>query len=445
MKILWVCNIMLPAVARHLNREVSNREGWLTGLAEALLEQESGMELALAFPVEAESDGQKWMVPFGNRELSCYGFYENTTSIESHDEQVGDRLLKILQDFKPDVVHCFGTEYDHAEALVRVWDPEKVLVGIQGVCGAIAETYCADLPRKVINRRTFRDWLKKDSIRQQKEKFEKRAQREKRTLAGTAHVTGRTNLDKNYVLKINPAIVYHHMNETLRAEFYEGCWNRESCEEHSIFFSQADYPTKGFHYVLHAMPEILKAYPDAKVYVAGNSIVNWNTIKDKIKISSYGKYLRELIKRYHLENKVFFVGKLSAAEMKERMLKSHLFLCSSAMENSPNSLGEAMLLGVPCIAADVGGVPDLFRDGQDGILYQGHRPKGQQNGAEREEEQLMQAGRIAAAVKEMWADEVRLQQFCENARAHGRATHDGNTNVRRLLEIYGQLADEVKE
>lgn len=40
MRILWVCNIMLPMVAEHLGKEASNKEGWLTGLADMILKIE---------------------------------------------------------------------------------------------------------------------------------------------------------------------------------------------------------------------------------------------------------------------------------------------------------------------------------------------------------------------------------------------------------------------
>ena len=53
MKVLWLCNIMLPAVAEHFHRESSNKEGWLSGLLTAVLSQgdSNGIELAVAFPV----------------------------------------------------------------------------------------------------------------------------------------------------------------------------------------------------------------------------------------------------------------------------------------------------------------------------------------------------------------------------------------------------------
>lgn len=65
------------------------------------------------------------------------------------------------------------------------------------------------------------------------------------------------------------------------------------------------------------------------------------------------------------------MGKLTAGQMRDRYLASSLYVCCSALENSPNSLGEAMLLGMPCVSADVGGIPSMFTDGVDGILYRG--------------------------------------------------------------------------
>lgn len=49
MKVLWLCNIMLPAVAEHFHRESSNKEGWLSGLLTAVLSHgdSNGIELAV--------------------------------------------------------------------------------------------------------------------------------------------------------------------------------------------------------------------------------------------------------------------------------------------------------------------------------------------------------------------------------------------------------------
>ena len=40
MRVLWVCNIMLPVIAEALHREASNKEGWLSGLLSQIVDRE---------------------------------------------------------------------------------------------------------------------------------------------------------------------------------------------------------------------------------------------------------------------------------------------------------------------------------------------------------------------------------------------------------------------
>ena len=60
---------------------------------------------------------------------------------------------------------------------------------------------------------------------------------------------------------------------------------------------------------------------------------------------------------------------LQAAEMRQAYLDADLFLLPSYSENSPNSLGEAMLLACPAWPAGVGGVPDVTGGGAGAVLY----------------------------------------------------------------------------
>lgn len=442
MKVLWVCNIMLPMVAQYLGLEASNKEGWLTGLADMILKnkQDNAIELAVSCPIGESMTARRWEIPtpYGS-ELLCYGFVEDVNHPESYCAELEGQLEKIITDFQPDVVHCFGTEYPHTLAVTKVCDKNKVLIGIQGLCKLYAEAYLADLPQRVIKRVTFRDWLKKDSILQQEQKFIKRGIQEVESVKNTGHVTGRTWIDRKFTTQTNPDVQYHFMNETLRSNFYEGSWEFAKCEKHSMFLSQGDYPIKGLHYMLKAMPAILKEYPDAKVYVAGNSIVNYTTLKDKIKISSYGKYILELLKEFNLQDKVVFLGRMNAEEMKAQFLKSNLFVCPSVIENSPNSLGEAMLLGVPCVTAEVGGIRSIFTDGEDGIVYPGYGAAAYTQAADKEQ---AQADRLAQAVLDMWSDEDRMFLFARNAAQHAARTHDGQANYERLVEIYNEIGKE---
>ena len=57
MKVLWVCNIMLPAIARQLGLPYSNREGWLTATLDRFLQEQhrNRINLGIAFPVTPET------------------------------------------------------------------------------------------------------------------------------------------------------------------------------------------------------------------------------------------------------------------------------------------------------------------------------------------------------------------------------------------------------
>ena len=56
--------------------------------------------------------------------------------------------------------------------------------------------------------------------------------------------------------------------------------------------------------------------------------------------------------------------------MCEQYLKANVFVLPSAIENSPNSLGEAMMLGTPTVVSDVGGVKNMIDHEKEGYVYQ---------------------------------------------------------------------------
>ena len=402
MRILWLCNICPPAVAAALGQSFSVREGWLTGaLNRFLAEDGDPVQLAVCFPAEGELAGLKKKIPlkefktdhtggpYREKEVSVYGFREDLKRPEVYDCGMEERFQEILEDFRPDLVHIFGTEFPHALAMVKSFGrPERILVGIQGLVGECAKSYMADLPAQVQGKATFRDILRKDSLRQQQEKFRIRGERERQVLQGCGHVTGRTEFDRAGSLACNPKLHYHKMNETMRSCFYEGSWNREGCRPYEIFASQGDYPLKGFHYLLQAMPEILEQFPEAHVSVAGNSITACGSLKEKLKISGYA--------------------------------------CPSALENSPNSLGEAMLLGLPCVAARTGGIPDMAEDGTSALFFE----KGDVHG-------------LAGCIIRIFRNEELARELSEGARDRALRNHDGNENYRRMMEIYHEILGTV--
>ncbi len=412
---------MLPAYARAHGLDYSPREGWLSGCFNRITKapvSEREVELGVCFPAQGSITTSSEIIDG----VTYYGFEEDLEHPEIYDGIVENRFHTILDDFNPDVVHIFGTEFPHTLAMLRAFGkPERALVGIQGVCGRIAEEYMAHIPEEVQKSVTLRDRLKEDSLVQQQEKYKVRAEHERESILLTGNVTGRTRFDKEETAKINPQAKYFVMNETMRSSFYEGKWEEKNAKPHSIFLSQGDYPLKGFHFVLQAMPKILEKYPDAHLYVAGNNVIGKGQSKYPyfLRASAYGKYLKSLIAQNKLKKKVTMVGMLGEEDMKNQLLESSIFVCASVVENSPNSMAEAMLLGVPIVASRVGGIPSMIQDNKECLFFDPADPE-----------------KIADAIIQMWDEPVISAVYGDNARKHALLTHDPDTNYKRLLEIY---------
>ncbi len=418
---------MLPAYAIAHNLQYSIREGWLTGCLNRIVENKKDdeqIDLGICFPAEGEIASSSEKIG----DVTYYGFKEDLNHPEVYDGTVENRFHVILDDFNPDIVHIFGTEFPHSLAMLRAFgNPDRTLLGIQGVCSVIASKYMAGLPEEIQKSATFRDRLKEDSLMQQQEKYKVRAEYEREAIMLTGNITGRTSFDRNETAGINPSAKYFPMNETMRPCFYMGKWSEKKAVPHSIFLSQGDYPLKGFHFMLSAMPRILEKYPDAHLYVAGNNIIGKGQSKYPyfLRASAYGKYLKSLISRYKLKKKVTMVGMLSDTQMKEQMLKSSLFVCPSIIENSPNSLAEAMLLGVPVVAARTGGIPDMLSENKDGVLFESGNVED-----------------LAKSILQMWDEPVIAAVYGDNASAHARITHNADTNYATLIEIYKSVYGE---
>lgn len=411
MKLLWLCNTAPGVVRSHLSGKDVGAVNWVDHVLTGL--QARGETVRILCP----GDGREGTLD----EKTSYATFQVGLPYE-YRETVEDLFSWELENFRPDVIHCWGTEYAHTLAMVNAAEQvgmlEKVVISIQGLCSVIARHYAQGIPTSVQKCFTFRDLVRRDNITWQQKKFALRGNLETTALQRVRHVMGRTQWDRACTQQINPQRMYHFCNETLREPFYEGQWAYDACRKHRIFASSCVYPVKGFHNLLEAFTQVVKTYPDATLTVTGESFLE----KSPLRLSSYDKYMAKLVKKYHLEDKIEFLGDLSAEEMKQAYLDANVFALPSTIENSPNSLGEAMLLGVPCVAAHVGGVTDLMTSPAEGFVYQPTVPY-----------------MLAYCIEQVFAMGDRAETMGAAARAHALKTHDPQTNLETLIGIYESL------
>jgi len=406
MKVLWITNIMMPPLAKAKALPVPAIGGWMYSSLKRLFTQ-NDIEMAVAtvyngklYDTSCIDNIKYYLIPLDGKKAVEYN-----PGIEAYWHRIHD-------EFHPDVVHIHGSEYPHGLAYINACGPSGVVVSIQGLISVYTRYYASCIAFSDSKKTTFRDKIRRDGILRGQKSFEKRGRFEIELLSHVNHIIGRTEWDKAHAWAINPKAQYHHCGETLRDSFYNHRWVYEKCEPHSIFVSQASYPIKGVHMLFEALPLILHHYPDTKVYVAGYD----STVAPWWRIGSYGKYLKKMIARRGISEHIEFTGMLDEKAMCDRYLKSNLFVCCSAIENSPNSLGEAQLLGMPYVASFVGGVPEIAGMNAD-VLY-------------RFEETEMLAKKIC--------DIFALGSSYKPAQ-YDASMYDGAANTQSLLETYRQI------
>lgn len=407
--VLWLCNTPLPEIQGMVGIKSYN-EGWLIGISNQLRKR-GDIEFHYAFRQNRFKKTFKKTID----RITFWGFYEERRNLYEIRKDGVQNFRSIFRQINPDIIHIFGTEYPYAlECIYGASDRCKIIVSLQGIMSELARIYVQGIP--LVDRLNGRlEGNKYHCILTEQFDFYKRGINEKRVIESVKNVIGRTDWDRRCVQKINPECRYYHCNETLRDVFYEGKWNIENIQRHSVFISQGNYPIKGLHVLLAALPMIRKKYPDVKVYVAGN--------KDFIERDTpYGVYIQRILKKYHIEENVIFLGTLTDEKMKARLLNAHVMLMPSLLENSPNSIGEAMLLGTPVVASRVGGIPSMLKSGKEGYLYS-----------------VMDREGIARRVCRIFDDDNLAMRFSENGRMRAAVQYDRSRNAERLLEIYDKL------
>ena len=117
----------------------------------------------------------------------------------------------------------------------------------------------------------------------------------------------------------------------------------------------------------------------------------------------------------------------SAEELAEELKNADIYCHTSHIENSPNSVCEAMLIGMPVIATFVGGTDSMLHHDKEGILYQDGDPYA-----------------LAAYIVELHDDFAKAKTLGDNARKVALARHDKDIIVKDLLSTYNSIVKYVK-
>lgn len=84
----------------------------------------------------------------------------------------------------------------------------------------------------------------------------------------------------------------------------------------------------------------------------------------------YVEVINKKITNMHLKGKLNLKGKIENADLRVILKNYDAYFSASKMEMSPVNILEAQAAGLPVIAARAGGIPDIIKDGETGLLFE---------------------------------------------------------------------------
>ena len=423
MKVFWFHSGLMPAACERMGYDAGVSCGWLASMLNALLAADPTLEVCcLGF------DPRPCDVRIGRVRQLSFAMKWRTWFGDKIPPDVCAKAQKAIADFGPDVIHVQGTEYFYGRFPEAVYGGKPVVVSLQGVLSGYHPHLTGELSpgelkgcdwnlRRLLKGRTL--------FSEQRTWREGRAAQEARIFRQQRNFIGRTDWDRAWVEYFNPAARYFTVNENLRPEFFAARRDRAAIQRHRIYASAcASYPLKGAHVLLRAVAALTDEFPDIEIRIAAASGVRRSrTWRGLLLDQPYFVYLRRLMRELGVSRHVTLLPSLPAAQVAEELTRAELFVLPSFVENSPNSLGEAMLVGTPSIATFVGGVPSILKDGVEGKLVPSGDPAA-----------------LAAAIRRAFRRPEEAEAFVPAARATALKRHDALANARATLAVYREVA-----
>ena len=404
MKVLWFS----PTPALYSNKiRGHNGEGWITSL-QNIVSSIKNIELGIAF--ESAQEAPYTVIDKVNYYpiVHNFGFREKLKPINKQIKLI-KKAVAIIKDFNPDVIHLFGSESWYG--LLVNYTNIPIVIHMQG---SLPSYYNARYPagmsvwNKLFSKKTsFKQKIMAFRI---DATFHKNAVQEESILKANHYFMGRTHWDKAIVHFYNPNASYFVCQEALRASFINAEQKWEYKERTTVqLISVISGP------LYKGVDVILKT---AKLLKENTSLnFEWNICgigQCDIFESTYNIKASDV--------NVHVLGVLSQEELTAQLLDASFYVHPSYIDNSPNSVCEAQILGIPIIATNVGGLATLINDTKTGFLVPANDP-------------LM----MASIIVENHHKKALLQQVSKDSRASAMQRHDPEKIKTTLLSIYREI------
>lgn len=419
LRVLWFTTS--PSLGRaHLDDQATSGTSWIEAL-EYLFMQDPHIDLAIAFTWRCDSissfrmDGHPtlyYTIPRRPQNKWTRAI-RRVMSLPEDSQKIADDCSTIAQDFQPDIVTFFGTETPYPLSIPNLKCPH--LIWFQGNLTVYQKKWHIGISKlESLMGGSLDSLLQGHSDLHYFLLYRHYVIREKKIFKLSQNFIGRTSWDRRLVSIMAPQAQYYHCEEAMRPAFFRTVWDKPRDEKRiTILSTFRDNLFKG-------LETAMEAFMLLNTVVEG--ILEWKIVGISAD-SNYAK-ISQRSAEFQGDENFKLVGFKSAEELAAELVEADIFVHPSHIDNSPNSLCEAMLIGVPCISTNVGGIPSLVEDGIDGLLVQDGDP-------------YAMAGSILSLIKDpTWAKKLGAR-----ARQRGLKRNSGVEIKNNLLTIYNEIID----
>lgn len=422
MKVLWFTTS--PSLSRvKLDGNYNVGTSWIEAMEE-LVQQYSDIELAIAFTWKIShidsfqteySSTRYYAMP--RRPMSKFFNLLRRNLCLPEPETIIQDCLQVVEDFKPDLVHFFGTETPFPLIIPFLKIPH--VIWFQGNLTVYHKKWHAGITwwQSLLSEK-IRDLIFAQSALHAYLLNRQFVVREKRIFKTAQNFIGRTEWDKRLVQTMAPQARYFHGDEIMRPAFYQQTWAPHTDRDRYILVSTfRDNLFKGLETAMRAF-QILTPLLDKSL--------EWRIIG--VPPNSHYERVCRRIARLPKDSNLKILGLRSADQIVEQLLQADAFVHPSHIDNSPNSLCEAMLMGLPVVSTNAGGIPSIVEDGVEGLLVQ--------NGDEYA---------MAGAILELLHNKELAQSLGVKAREKALDRNDPDKIIREILNIYRYLKASIRD
>lgn len=408
MKVLWFVGSSLKGSFY--------RTFWVSSLLKEL-SKEKGLEIGICF-LSSEKNIKEYKednisyFPVSSHRSFIHRLIKRLTHSIKGANNFND-YISVVEKFKPDLINIFGIETEYAEIISHV--NCKSVIHIQGILSPLIEFW--NIPNKN-NRNAFFSTnlihlLFGVGIFHAYIKIKKAAIRERKMLSHAKYVFGRTDWDKNVMKVLAPNANYFHIDEVIRDDFFDTIWEYKKTDQYTLITIIGDDIYKGYDVLLKTAALLNEHH------------LNYNWKIFGISNESESVQIIEKMLNTKPSSSVKLMGNVDAKTLVDAMKSGHLYVHPSRIENSPNSVCEATLMGMPVIAAQTGGVSTIIEDNVSGLLFPN-----------------MDFYALAATILTYIKQPEVLQEMGKNARQIALQRHSKEKIINDLLNAYKKIISE---